>query len=148
MSSKLQILDTISELEDQLMIKYNALMEKEVYQKINEIYGKEGVKICDIYYHGDNETAVETKCDDCAAKAQRLIEIINITNKIVDEIVNDSNSQFAVISEKINFDELIQQFIESICNVCNSKGISINKQFVVNLILFQLIQKQKTNQEQ
>lgn len=93
MSKKLQILDDIIAIENETELKYKEIIQNEVTSKINDKYGKEGVSVCNTYYSDDDSNPVEEECDDCAAKAQRMIEAINLASTISESITSESTKQ-------------------------------------------------------
>lgn len=88
--TKGQILDDIIEYEDKLITQFN---EKELVEKVSRYamikYGREGSDIVKIYYTNQNNEPAQEECDDCADKANIVIEATKIANGYSNHFVSN-----------------------------------------------------------
>lgn len=129
--TKSQILDDIIEYEDKLIAQFN---ETELVEKVSKYamskYGREGFDIAKIYYTKQSNEPAQEECDDCADKANIVIEATKIANGYSNHFV--SNREF------YNNDDLkqLQNFIDNIF------AKKYTKQQIQWLLLHQSIQQQ------
>ena len=138
------MLDKLMEIENQYEDECRNIVTEKVYRKMDELYGGEGVRICNIYYSKeDNETAQE-ECDDCAEKAKLLIDMIG-KSTILTESLTDQNVEFVVkkISDDLIVD--INNIVERVKKICREKKITLNDKLtesVVFRLLFDHFQRE------
>ena len=90
--TKSQILDSIIEYEDKLITQFN---EKELVEKVSRYamikYGREGADVAKIYYTKQSNEPAQEECDNCADKANIVIEATKIANGYSNHFVSDRN---------------------------------------------------------
>lgn len=127
------MLDKLMEIENQYEDECRDIVTEKVYRKMDELYGGDGVRICNIYYSKEDNEAAQEECDDCAEKAKLLIDMIG-KSTILTESLTDSNVES--VAKKIN-DELIHDidtFIERVKKTCREKNITLNDKLAENVV--------------
>lgn len=131
--NKIEMLDKLMEIENQYEDECRDIVTEKVYRKMDELYGGDGVRICNIYYSKEDNEAAQEECDDCAEKAKLLIDMIG-KSTILTESLTDSNVES--VAKKIN-DELIHDidtFIERVKKTCREKNITLNDKLAENVV--------------
>lgn len=114
MISKLKILDDITNLEDLLESKYKDIIKEQVIKSITEKYGNDGVVVVNKYY-SDSDDIEEDDCPECAEKAKRLIQSINMASKISESLVqNDVINLYNRINDNFKLNSEIDRIIDTL----------------------------------
>jgi hypothetical protein len=142
--NKVELIDKLIEIEDQYEEESKKIVKEKVYSKMDELYGKDGTRICDIYYNEETETQTNDECKDCSDKAKSLIDLINTSTTITESLLD---SKYDSIVSELNFLKAdILDIIKKIEKRCNDRNITTNE-IILRNILLKLIMKQFTDKE-
>ena len=137
MISKLDVLDSIMNLEDKYEAEMKDQIETKVTSDIISKYGELGKNVCAIYYKKDLETDDKKTddCPDCEKKAKQLIKKLKLANSISESISNsDFENWFKTVSQKICL-EGFNDIINDVRFELESNGIKTTDVLIRNLII-------------
>lgn len=108
MSTKLEVLDELTKLEDKYEAELKAQVEKKVTDEIISKYGKLGKQVCAAYYKDETISPEnDIDCPTCDKKAKLLIKKLKLANSIVESITDEEFSKYyESIIDVLNMDEL------------------------------------------
>lgn len=131
--NKIEMLDKLMDIEQQYEDECKNIVEEKVYRKMDELYGGDGVRICNIYYSKQDNEPAQEECDDCAEKAKLLIDMIGKSTTLT-ESLTDSNVEFTVKKIDNNFFNDINTFVEKVKKTCIEKDITLNDKLLENVV--------------
>lgn len=113
--NKLEILDKIIEIEDELESKIMSEIPNKVMDSIKSLYGEDGLRVAKIYYKQNSVNSEEVDCPECEEKAKKLIEVMKIGQTITDSLTDENVSAILqAISNKCHIKVLINELINNI----------------------------------
>lgn len=140
------MLDKLIELEDQFEEESRNYIQEKVYHKMDELYGSDGIKICNIYYSKQDDDAAQEECDDCEKKAQLMIESIKRTSTIIDSLTGEE-TQVAIskIDNKCKdiIENVVNEFNDSLTNLNISTNDTLTRNIIIRLLIEHFQNKNK-----
>lgn len=135
--NKIEMLDKLMEIENQYEDECRDIVTEKVYRKMDELYGGEGVRICNIYYSKDDNETAQEECDDCSEKAKLLVDMIG-KSTILTESLTDPNVE--LLAKKISNDLVIDisNIVERVKKICREKNITLNDK-LSEIVVFRLL---------
>jgi len=110
MSNKLEILDKIIDIEDDLESKAMSEIPSQVTEEIKRLFGEEGEKVANVYYKKMVKGEDSPDCPECAEKAKKLIEFMKLSQTITDSLTHDDvNKCYDILkTDRAFIDEILK----------------------------------------
>jgi len=88
MKNRLEILDRLIDIEDEIQDKQLQELEERVTSKIKEEFGEDGVSVAKVYYKQEDSDSQIDDCPECAEKAKKLIQQLQTSSSIAESVTS------------------------------------------------------------